>query len=215
MKKTILLISLLMAMAAVVMAQKPETDHRHRGKAPVQAYRQNKVTADSLELTQEQKKQFLEIQKAFTEEKDAISKSRIVPAMQQEKLKALREKRESDIANLLTAEQKQEWDNRELGKLLGRHYRGESRWHNQRLRDSRNRLALKGLGLTDAQKEELKKMEREHKITEMKLDLKHDEEVKQLREKKKEAIKNILTDEQKQKFDEKQKGSGKRHSKMK
>lgn len=254
MKKIALLLSIILIASSTAFAQRERAPRGNKDRAPRYEQRDRGNFFDRLNLTDEQKEKMKQINADFAKERDAIEKSRISPDMQKEKLKALREKKQTDISSLLTDEQKKIWETKkdspkrqttsqscmmmkqgypmmkgecptmedkcpmmkndsccaqmpQMGKGKQRPSHRPGFAHNPKFNRQRPMAAiwkLNGIELDDKQKEELKKITEEHRASMTELNKKHQEERAKITEKQEDAIKKILTNEQKQKFEENQ-----------
>lgn len=212
MKKITLLLSIMLIASTTIFAQQHERGSRnHKGKSGKYEYSMNK----DLNLTTEQKEKIKDINTKFGQEKKEIRKSEMAKEMKGEKLKALRQKKNTEIRNILNDDQKKVWDaknkncsvsNKDYCHRKGHHNKN---WNRNSKRNggewNRSGYLLKNIELSEQQKEEYKKIKEAQRAENEELNKKYFQSRMQLNEKQSEAVKKILTKDQLKQFEENQK----------
>lgn len=215
MKKIILGLGLLIGLSSAGMAQS--------GYGKGDGYGQGRHHRSSncgicQDMTNEQKEKMKGIHDNFVKEKDAVLKSRITKEMQNEKIRVLKSERDKEISKLLTDEQRKQWEERKEWRDKKDHRKGFGRDdkrmmqdrgrgnYNRRYDSGRERSVgmpwmLAGIEMTDKQKEEYKKIADNHQKEIAKVREKHRKERTKIDSKQKDALKKILTDDQKKVFE--------------
>lgn len=139
-----------------------------------------------LKLSDEQKAQMKEINKDFDQKIEAVKKSRIVAEVQQERIRTLRDEKREAVANILTPEQKAQFQ-----KRMTRGTRGDKKQLDSKRRSSMthnhnwkghtkhrgHHKMFENLNLTDAQKDQIKSLREKFAIERRESATKHKNEM--------------------------------------
>ena len=198
------LISGLVMMLAIAFTVSAQDSTKHKG------HRKHKTQFEKVQYTDAQKTELKTLKEGYKQQHEAIrSNSNLSEAQKKEQRMELMKKRKADMDRILTADQKKQIAE---GKKNGR--KGEGKKSSHKLGKKKGESRMNDLGLSEAQSAKVKSINAQYREKMMQLKKNRaaeksaqKEAFTRLRKQHREEIRQVLTAEQIQKLDKKQKST--------